>query len=288
MKFLEFEYQSHEKIWGEEKWIISAHDNGLAKIKNSTLNLNEYYRENRNLFGDNLPDDFPLLVKIINTVDDLSIQVHPDDEYAKANENSLGKCECWYILEANDTDIIAGQKKITREEVKAAITNNTVVDLFDLKEIKKGDFFYIPTGCVHAIRKNTSILEIQQSSDITYRLYDYNRKDNEGNLRELHIEKSLDVIDYDFQNQNQITKVDETTTNLVTCKYFYVDLIENKNEYVINTPNQFKMLIAIDGPMYVDSHKINQNEGIIILKDQEVRVKSDYKVAVSGITKEEK
>ncbi len=160
MKFIEFEYVKQNKIWGTEDWIISAHRNGASRIKNHGISLPAYYSENRQLFGKDLPEEFPLLVKIIDTNDDLSIQVHPGDEYALTNEKSLGKTECWYILEANDTDIIAGQKKASRDEFAAKIANNETLDILDIQDIKKGDFFFIPAGCVHAIRKNTKLLEI--------------------------------------------------------------------------------------------------------------------------------
>ncbi len=284
MKYLEFEYPTHEKIWGEEKWIISAHANGQAIIKGTKQNLGEYYLENRGQFGDNLPEEFPLLVKVINTFDDLSIQVHPNDEYAMKHEQSLGKSECWYILDAKDTDIIAGQKKLTKAELEEAIENNKFFELCELKKIQQGDFFYIPPGCIHAIRRNTSILEIQQSSDITYRLYDYERRDDNGNLRELHLKQAVDVIDYDYQNDSKTQKIDEYTTNLVDCEYFYVDLIAKK-QIKLEATNQFKMVIAVDGPMYIDDRQIAQNEGVIILRGQELEIRTENKIVVSGLKK---
>lgn len=287
MKFIELAYETQPKIWGEEKWIISGHKNAPAKVKNTEETLAEFYRSNRELFGKNLPEEFPLLVKIINTNDDLSIQVHPDDEYANKNENSLGKTECWYIIDAKDTDIIAGQKKITREEVENAVKENNFLEICNLKPIKKDDFFYIPAGCIHAIRKNTSLLEIQQSSDVTYRLYDYNRKDDNGNLRDLHIDKSLDVIDYNYENKFEPNVVygrdGYVHTELVTSDYFYVDLMETNEELTISTDDEFKMVIALDGPMTVDGKAIKENEGVVILANQNVDVKPEAKIIVSGM-----
>lgn len=289
MKFIEFEYIKQQKIWGTEDWIISAHQIGASTVKNTDGDLSRFYLKNRHLFGENLPEEFPLLVKIIDTKDDLSIQVHPGDDYAMKQENSLGKTECWYILDANDTDIIAGQKKATREAFSSKIKNNQTLDLLDIKPINKGDFFFIPAGCVHAIRKNTKLLEIQQSSDITYRLYDYERRDNQGNLRELHIEKSLDVIDYNYDNQNQpIKQIDCNNVeylNLCTSKYFYVDLYEGIEKLSVSAPKQFKMIIAIDAPMLVDNQLIKENEGIILLADKSVEIETKGKVVVSGISR---
>ncbi len=288
MKFIQFDYINQEKIWGNEEWIISAHENGMAKIKGNNQGLQQFYQENREMFGRDLPAEFPLLVKIITSNDDLSIQVHPGDEYAKVNENSLGKTECWYILETNDSDIIAGQNPTSRKEVKSKIENNEILDLLNVQSIKKGDFFYIPAGCVHAIRKNTKLLEIQQSSDITYRLYDYDRRDKEGNLRELHIDKSLDVIDYDYQNNYQpIIKEQDGIkhTELCTSKYFYVDLFEDTAEITVNATDEFKMLIALDGYMEVDGQQIDSENAIILLKGQSVVVKPTGKLIISGINR---
>lgn len=288
MKFIQFDYVNQEKIWGNEEWIISAHENGVAKIKGTEQDLAHFYQENREKFGENLPEEFPLLVKIITSKDDLSIQVHPDDKYAKANENSLGKTECWYVLETNDSDIIAGQNPTNRNEVKNKIANNEILDILNVQAIQPGDFFYIPAGCVHAIRKNTKLLEIQQSSDITYRLYDYDRRDQQGNLRELHIDKSLDVIDYNYQNNYQPIIKEKNGikyTELCTSKYFYVDLYENISEITVDATTEFKMLIALDGDMEVDGQQIKTETGIILLKGQSVVVKPTAKLIISGINR---
>lgn len=134
---------------------------------------------------------------MLDAAQDLSVQVHPNDEYANAHENGeLGKTECWYIIDCQkDAEIIYGHHAKSKEELKAMIQLEKWDRLLRRVKVKPGDFFYVPSGTVHAIGKGILILETQQNSDTTYRLYDYDRKDAEGNLRELHLEKSIEVID---------------------------------------------------------------------------------------------
>ena len=200
-----------------EAWVISGHPAGPSVVADGEyagMTLAELWREHGELFGRNemklqrgcgelsLPgaaerndDTFPLLVKLIDARDDLSIQVHPDDDYAREHENgSRGKAECWYVVECGeDADIIIGHHAQSKEELKRMIAEKRWSDLLCVRPVKKGDFFYIPSGTVHAIRKGTILLEVQQSCDLTYRLYDYDRLQN-GKPRELHLEKAEDVI----------------------------------------------------------------------------------------------
>lgn len=201
-----------DKIWGGKKlkqnynynvsdtcgecWGISAHDNGLSVIENTKyqgMTLKDLYKDHRELFGNYQNPEFPILVKIVDASKNLSIQVHPNSEYAK-RENSLGKEECWLILDAEpQTEIIIGHKALSKDDFIKALDDHTVEELCSSHSIKKGDFFYIETGTLHSIKKGTTLLEVQQSSDITYRVYDYKRLEN-GKLRELHIDKALDVL----------------------------------------------------------------------------------------------
>jgi mannose-6-phosphate isomerase class I len=203
----------YDKVWGGNKlksdykyncsdktgeaWGISGHKSGSSTIENGAYagkTLRELYSSNRELFGNYPTKEFPILIKVIDAADDLSIQVHPNDSYAREVENSLGKTECWYILDADkDTDIIIGHKARTIQEFKEFVAKNDFESVLNIFPIKKGDQFNIYSGTIHAIRKGTVLLEIQQSSDVTYRLYDYNRLSN-GSLRELHLDKALDVI----------------------------------------------------------------------------------------------
>ncbi|MDT8336574.1 MAG: type I phosphomannose isomerase catalytic subunit [Candidatus Izemoplasmatales bacterium] len=248
---IKFEPIPLKKVWGGDKlsktygfslsnigevWGISAHKLHSNKIINSDyrgMTFRELFKSHRECFGHYSKEEFPLLFKVIDASGDLSVQVHPDDEYASTYEDSYGKDECWYILAAGkDSRIQIGHKAKSKTELHNSILNNKVEKMLKYYKIKAGDYFYIPSGKVHAICKNTTLLEVSQSSDITYRLYDYNRLDN-GSLRPLHIDKSLDVItipdndlklkhDYKYFSFNVIYTTSETTTADLHGDYIYV------------------------------------------------------------------
>lgn len=240
-----------EMIWGGDKlknefgydcadsgvgecWGISAHPNGDCTIDGGTFagkKLSEVYEANRNLFGNISSDNFPLLTKIIDAKNDLSIQVHPDDTYAFKNENgSLGKTECWYVIDAEpNATIVIGHNAKDKAEVASMIDEKRWKDFIREIPVKKGDFFQINPGTVHAIKGGTLILETQQNSDITYRVYDYDRL-QDGKPRQLHIEKSKDVISAPFVPEmvmnEQISQSEDSRGSklsmLVGCNYYIV------------------------------------------------------------------
>lgn len=245
----------HGKIWGGRKletmygydipagpvgecWGISAHPNGDCRIANGPLAgkyLSEVWDAKPELFGNIAGDRFPLLIKILDATDDLSVQVHPDDAYAGEHENgSLGKTECWYVIDCDeDASIIVGQRAATREELSLAIEEGRWSEVLNEIPIHPGDFFQINAGTVHAIKRGTVILETQQSSDITYRLYDYDRRQDDGSLRELHIEKSLDVVDYAAvaPKSGEIAAPEiDGLTHLVECAAYGVDRLHVDGE----------------------------------------------------------
>lgn len=205
----------HDKIWGGTKlrdvfnyeiptettgeyWAISAHPNGVSTISNGQFagqKLDRVYAENPAYFGNPKEKVFPLLTKILDANDWLSVQVHPDDAYGMEHEGELGKTECWYIIFAEPgSEIIYGHNAQSKEELKALIEAGDWDNLLTKVPVQAGDFFYVPSGTMHAIGKGIMILETQQSSDTTYRVYDFDRKDAEGNLRDLHIKQSVDVL----------------------------------------------------------------------------------------------
>ena len=256
-----------------ECWAISAHPNGDCKIKNGTYQgeyLSTLYNEKRDeLFGGISNEVFPLLIKIIDAKEDLSIQVHPDDAYASQNEEgALGKTECWYILDCDlDASIIIGHNAKDKEELKTMIYENRWKDLIREIPIKKGDFFQIDPGTVHAIKHGTMILETQQNSDITYRLYDYDRLQN-GKKRELHIDKSIDVIKCPYNEVNVEGKVIKLQNGfieeLVTCTYYTVKKIsiDGKEEFVQTEP--FTMVSVIEGDGLIDETPIKKGDHFIL------------------------
>ena len=262
----------HEKIWGGRKladdfgyeiadgpigecWAISAHPNGDCVVAEGAWaghHLSELWDEHRELFGNVEGDRFPLLVKIIDAKDNLSVQVHPDDVYAAEHENgSLGKRECWYVLAADpDTKIVIGQHAHDRAELAAMIDEGRWDDMLNLVPCSAGDFFPIEPGCVHAIQGGTLILETQQSSDVTYRVYDYDRVGDDGKPRELHIQQSLDVVDYDMvapaSGEISAPEVDGVT-ELMECPNFVVDRVRVDDEKVLGQPWPFLCVSVIDG-----------------------------------------
>ena len=246
-KILHLEPVLHEKIWGGtelrdqfgyaipsdhtgECWAISGHPNGDCRVTNPEFGgqtLGQLFRTRRELFG-NIPGEvFPLLVKIIDARQDLSSQVHPDDAYAKVHENgSLGKTECWYVLDSKPgTTVIIGHNAGTREEMRQMVAEGKWNQLLRQVPLRRGDFFQINPGCLHALKGGSLILETQQSSDVTYRFYDYDRLEN-GKKRELHIEKSLDVTTVPFVPDRTVPETetvgDAEITHLVTCPFYSV------------------------------------------------------------------
>ncbi|WP_261131538.1 mannose-6-phosphate isomerase, class I [Bacillus sp. Marseille-Q3570] len=192
-----FGYEIPTETTGE-CWGISAHPNGPSKVENGPLKgktLDQVWDEHAELFGNQEGDEFPLLVKILDAKTDLSVQVHPDDSYARKVEGEpYGKTECWYIIDCEPgAELVYGHHARSKVEFEQMVAENRWDDLLRKVSIKPGDFVYVPNGTIHAIGTGTMILETQQSSDVTYRVYDYDRRDAEENTRELHIEKSIEV-----------------------------------------------------------------------------------------------
>lgn len=255
-----------------EAWVIAAHDNGSSKITNGSLaglTLKEAYEKHPTLFTEKVYDKFPLLIKILDASDNLSVQVHPEDDYAKVNENGeLGKTECWYVLDAKeDAKLVYGHSAITREELNSRIDNVEWNELFIEEKVKVGDFFYIPAGTLHAIGEGILIYEVQQNSDTTYRVYDYDRTDKDGNKRELHIEKTKDVTTVPFEkvvtNPKEEKVGKSTITYLANEKYFSVFKINVIEQIVIEknkTGNLFTVLEG-DGSIVINEIKHNVKKG---------------------------
>lgn len=227
-----------EKIWGGnrlksvfgfdipnvkigEEWAISAHPHGVSVVENGEFSgqkLDKLWKDHKELFGNPEESVFPLLVKILDAEDKLSVQVHPDNQYGMEHEGELGKTECWYIIDGEPgSEIIYGHHAKTREELVEMISEGRWDDLLKRVPVKKGDFFYVPSGMVHAIGKGIMILETQQNSDTTYRVYDYDRKDENGQTRELHIQQSIDVMTVPEKTpQLQIKAVRKEQSSIIT------------------------------------------------------------------------
>lgn len=255
-----------------ECWAVSAHTNGDCRIKSGDYQgetLSSLWANHRELFGGAAGEVFPLLIKIIDAKQDLSIQVHPDDTYAREHENgSLGKTECWYILNCEaDGKIVIGHNANSKEELASMIHDNKWNELIRELPIKKGDFFQIVPGTVHAIKAGTVILETQQNSDITYRLYDYGRLQN-GRPRELHIDKSIDVITCpqklaEPKREKRDIKAGEIET-LVSCEFYTVEKIKVNGSTEMEQTEPFTIISVIAGEGCLDGVKIKKGDHMIL------------------------
>ncbi len=194
---------------------------------------------------------FPLLIKLIDAKENLSVQVHPSDEYALKNEHSFGKTEMWYVIDADKGSglYVGFNKDYSREEIEVALKDSTILNYLNFFEVKPGDCYLIKSGTVHAIGKGVRVIEIQQNSNLTYRLYDYIRKDKDGNYRELHIDKALNVIDYKKYEKSQ-----KNGKNLAKTPYFTVNKEVFDGEITIASDgDSFVSFTFLDGEGMVDS-----------------------------------
>ena len=260
-----------------ECWAISAHKNGDCLIADGEFegkSLSWLFDNHRELFGGIEGNQFPLLVKIIDAKNDLSVQVHPNDEYAGEHEHSLGKTECWYVLQADEgTNMVMGHHAKTKEEFVKAIEEDDYDNLLNKFQIKKGDFFYIPSGTLHAICSGSLIYEAQQSSDITYRVYDYHRKDKDGHERQLHVQQSIDVtnISADADQQKEFVSVpleNGTRTCMVESEFFKVYSYKMTGKNTVANDAPFQMVSVIDGEGTLNGDVVKKGDHFVICSDQ--------------------
>lgn len=264
-----------------ECWAVSAHKNGDCTIENSEFagqTLSWLFENHRELFGSIEGNEFPLLVKIIDARDDLSVQVHPDDEYAKLHEDSLGKTECWYVLQADEgTRMVMGHHAQTKEEFVKAIEEDDYDNLLNSFGIQEGDFFYIPSGTLHAICSGSLIYEAQQSSDITYRVYDYHRRDKDGNERQLHVQQSVDVTSVPANISTSKTFSETplengTKVRYVESDFFKVDCYRMNGKNTVKNCAPFQMVSVIEGEGLIDGLNVKKGDHFLICSDQKETV----------------
>ena len=272
-----------------ESWELSYVKNNVSIVANGELKgksleeLIETYREK--LLGKKVIErfgtNFPLLIKFIDARDALSVQVHPDDLLAKQRHNSFGKTEMWYVVNAaQDAYLYSGfAQSITPEEYVGSLEDDTFINYLQRHEVKAGDVFFLPAGRVHAIGAGCFIAEIQQTSDITYRIYDYNRKDANGNPRELHTELAKDAIDYKIYSDYKLNYIpgQQPVQPLISCPYFVTNLIEGKEGDAIHTshPDSFSIYICLEGSVQLTdgndySVEIRQGETVLISAENQL------------------
>ena len=288
-----------------ECWAISAHKNGdcivetREKSEYSGKTLSELWKDNKELWGKSgKAEVFPLLTKLISAETDLSIQVHPDDEYAKVHEGgSLGKTECWYVADAKEgATIVIGHNAKTKEELHKYMDEKNFRGLIREIPVKKGDFFFIEPGTVHAIKGGTVILETQQNSDITYRLYDYDRL-QDGKPRELHIDKCFDVITCPFEEKEPVHRAEKTyedgsvVRNLVVCGLFEVSYIKVEREVKLTQETDFTLVSVLEGEGVLvsgsgEKYEIKKGEHFILPYGfGAYELKGNMELIISGCTK---
>ncbi len=287
----EFGYEKAGDKTGE-CWGISAHQDGDCKIVGGPFEghtLSWLYKNHRELFGNIKKEVFPLLVKLIGAADDLSFQVHPNDKYAAEHENgSLGKTECWYILDCDeDATIVVGHNAKAKDDLAVMIRERRWDDWIRVKSIKPGDFFQIEPGCLHAIKGGTLLIETQQSSTVTYRVYDYDRLSN-GQLRPLHIEDSIACIsapheDFPVKPTTEVIGSTEITT-FVECKHYIMKKYIIKDTFTFENDKPFLNVSIIKGSGTINGQKINKGDHLILTSQaKESSMSGNMSVLVSFV-----
>lgn len=260
-----------------EAWELSYRDDACASAVNlsgEVFPLFEVFP--REKWGENAArfPEFPTLVKLIDAAQNLSVQVHPSDGYARKNHNSAGKTEMWYVIDAEkDAGLYVGFKRdMDRYEVADLLLGGDITNALNFFKVNAGDAFYIPAGTVHAIGKGVTILEVQQNSDLTYRLYDYNRVGADGKPRELHIDRALDVLDYSAyvlpsKNDNS-QKTDSDNGNsvrtLADCAYFTAEEHRINGSVTIDRTDSFCHVAVIDGTFLIGGFQAKIGDTFLI------------------------
>ncbi len=261
-----------------EGWMLSCHKDGENTILNGEYQgktLTEVVKSNSDFLGENGKkfEYFPILIKIIDAKNDLSVQVHPDNEYAMRVEKEYGKTECWYILDCDDdAELIYGfNKEISSEEFKNRIADNTFLETVNKVKVKKGDLFFIEAGTLHAIGKGILLAEIQQNSNTTYRVYDYGRLGADGKLRELHVKKAIDVTNCtpptrSTNPEGELISGDGYCTQLLTkCDLFNVERVSVTDSFTsIADEKSFISVLVTDGNGEVDNIEIKKGDSLFI------------------------
>lgn len=296
---LKFQPILKEKIWGGNKlksilnkktnlnnvgesWEISDVKGDTSTVSNGELKKQSLKRLLKTFKGDLIGnknykvfgDKFPLLIKFIDAKQDLSIQLHPNDELAAKRHNSFGKTEMWYVMQADENaNLIVGfNQKVTPEKYLEHLEAKTLTQILNFDKVKEGDTYFIEVGRVHAIGAGVMLAEIQQTSDITYRVYDWDRVDDEGNERELHNDLAIDAIDFKMKDDFRIeySKSNRESNKMVNCPYFTTNYlpIEKQKVKKINTHDSFIIYMCVKGEATIKTENtietIKQGETILL------------------------
>ncbi|WP_188370728.1 type I phosphomannose isomerase catalytic subunit [Muriicola marianensis] len=248
-----------------ESWELSGVEGDVSIVANGSLkgsSLNDLIqRWGDDLLGKSVVDrfgkEFPILIKFIDAKQDLSIQLHPHDELARSRHNSFGKTEMWYIMDAeDDASLIVGfNQPMTKEQYIRSLEDKSLLEYMNYEKVKPGDTYFINTGKIHAIGAGVLLAEIQQTSDITYRVYDFDRRDKEGNLRELHTDLALDAIDFEQKDDFKVTygRDKDEVNPMVDCPYFKTNYLNLRKDLLLDTRERdsFTILMCVEGDAVV-------------------------------------
>ncbi|NER09179.1 type I phosphomannose isomerase catalytic subunit [Muriicola jejuensis] len=263
-----------------ESWELSGVKEDVSRVANGDLkgtSLNELIDQwGERLLGRSVMErfgsEFPILIKFIDAKQDLSIQLHPHDELARSRHNSFGKTEMWYIMDADeDANLIVGfNQPMTREKYVRSLEDRTLLDYMNYERVKPGDTFFINTGKIHAIGAGVLLAEIQQTSDITYRVYDFDRRDKEGKLRELHTDLALDAIDFEKKDDFVVTyeRKQDVVNPMVDCPYFKTQFLNLQKDLVRDTQSRdsFTIFMCVHGEAVI----ANENGSASLKKGETV------------------
>ncbi len=277
-----------------EAWVLSTHKDGQSVVVNG-VQKGKTLSEAVVALGEKALgkkaaafEMFPQMLKIIDAEQSLSIQVHPSDEYALKNEGQYGKTEMWYILDAKEgAGIYYGVKEeCTKEQLEYAIKNNTLEDILRFAPCKKGESYFIPSGTIHAIGAGLLIAEIQQNSNVTYRVYDFGRVGADGKPRELHTEKAVKVSSLTPMKDEAVKKAepikDGTKTLLSTCEYFEAVKLNINGEYTVKPDNSFVCVFILEGNGEIDGEKFQKFDTFFIPADKcETLLKGDFEAMIT-------
>lgn len=281
-----FDQNSDETIG--EAWIASAYKGNESIVVGSDLNFKQYFEENKEFFDNYEYDKYPLLTKVISTTNDLSIQIHPNDNVAN-KFGQLGKCECWYVMDSDNSYLytLKDAYKNKKDEVISLVKNNEIMKCLQKQNVTKGDFVFIPSKTIHAIGKNNLIFELQQSSDLTYRIYDFDRVDPINNKkRELHIDNTIEVLnDNELLESTFREKVNDNLELLTKNKHFTLYKISNKNisNYSFKEARWIQIYV-LSGHGKVNDFEIKTNDSIILRHGiNDLQIEGDVELMLSYI-----
>ena len=281
--FLKTEYNVTDMDRVAEAWVLSCHKDGASTViggKYDGKTLSEALIQlGPEVLGDNSKkfEFFPQLIKLIDARDNLSVQVHPSDDFALENEGQYGKTEIWYILDAEENSGIyyGFKEKISEKQFVEHLNNNTLMDVLQFVPVKAGESYFIPSGTVHAIGKGLLIAEVQQNSNVTYRVYDFGRIGADGKPRELHVDKAKQVIDF--------SPVESSLRDKTDCEYFETKQIKINDYMVLNNPLSFQCVLVIDGEGTLNGNKMKKYDTYFIPANLSAHINGNCKILLSYI-----